>query len=181
LTFLQRGRCTIRGVTELAETYTSVSAASTAPAPRSTWLSWAGLRAGGFTALCCLGVSAAVSLASSIGATFMTRDSTLRPLLAVTLAVTVVGSALTYWRHRRRVPLLGTAVSAMWVYAFIYLVGGGHGGGHGDHMTDHMTHHAAAFSRGRLTAVWLGLAVMVGVQVWDLVDTQRQRRGARSA
>lgn len=63
-----------------------------------------GAVAAGFTALCCIGVSAAVSLSTALGATFLTRDSTLRPLLAVTLAVTVAGSALTYtyWRRRRR-------------------------------------------------------------------------------
>ena len=80
------------------------------------WLSWAGVVTSGFTALCCLGVSAAVSLATAAGATFLTRDSSLRPLLTASLAVTVVGSALTFWRHRRPGPPALTAVAAIWVY-----------------------------------------------------------------
>ncbi len=151
----------------------------TAPSPASMWLSWAGLVAGGFTALCCLGVSAALSIAGAVGATFLTRDSALRPLLAGTLAVTVLGSALTYWRHRRAVRLAVTTTAAVWIYEFIYLVGGGHGGAPGDHMHDTMT-HGAAFSGGRLVAVWLGLAALVGAQAWDLVDVRRARRGSQT-
>jgi hypothetical protein len=123
--------------------------------------------------MCCLGVSAAVSLSSALGATFLTRDATLRPLLAVSLAVTVVGSALTYWRRRRAVPLVLSGLAAMWVYSFVYLVGGGHGG----HMTDHMVEHAGprgGFSSGRLVAVWLGLAVLVGSPLWDLIGPGRR-------
>jgi len=138
-------------------------------------LTWAGLVSAGFTALCCLGVSAAVSLATSVGATFLTQDSSLRPILAGTLAVTVAGSALTYWRHRRPVPLLLTVVAAIWVYALIFIVGGSHGG-HADHMADqmadHMTDHAgghAGFGTGHLALIWLGLAVLVAAQVWDVV------------
>lgn len=44
------------------------------------WMPRAGVIAAGFTALCCLGVAAALSLATSVGATFLTRDSSLRPL-----------------------------------------------------------------------------------------------------
>ena len=39
----------------------------------------------GFAALCCLGLTALVSLLTAIGATFLTQDATLRPLLAVSL------------------------------------------------------------------------------------------------
>jgi len=147
------------------------------------WLSWAGLVTAGFATLCCIGVSAALSLATAVGATFLTRDSALRPLLAASLTVTVLGSALTFWRRRRPGPLALTAGAAIWVYAFVYLVGGNHQAtGHGDHMTDHMTDHVAhaahhgGFSGGRLTAVWLGLAVLVITQVWDMVGAQRAVR-----
>jgi len=149
------------------------------------WLSWAGVVTSGFTAFCCLGVSAALSLATAASATFLTRDSSLRPLLAASLAVTVVGSALTFWRRQRPGPLALTAVAAISVYAFIYLVGGPHGGtGHGDHMADQMSDHAthaahAGFSGGRLTAVWLGLAVLVAAQVWDLVRIRTGRSPRR--
>jgi len=152
------------------------------------WLSWAGLVTAGFTALCCIGVSAALSLATAVGATFLTRDSSLRPLLAASLAVTVLGSALTFRRHRRPGPLALTSTAAIWVYTSIYLVGGTHGGtGHGDHMADNMTDHAtqaahlAGFSGGRLTAVWLGLAVLVAAQVWDLVRIRTRHAPRRQA
>jgi hypothetical protein len=131
-------------------------------------LTWAGLVGAGFTALCCLGVSAALSLASAVGATFLTQDSSLRPILAGTLALTVAGSALTYWRHRRPGPLILTALAAVWAYGVIFLVGGTHAA-HGtstmaDHMTDHMADHAsghAGLGGGRLALAWTGLAVLV--------------------
>ncbi|MHB8467809.1 MAG: MerC family mercury resistance protein [Acidimicrobiales bacterium] len=140
-----------------------------------------GIVATWFTAMCCIGVSAAVSLSTSVGATFLTRDSTLRPLLAASLSVTVVGSALTFWRRRRPVPLIASALAAVWVYAAAYLVGGGHSGHAADHMNDHAGGHAAAhhagFSAGRLGAIWLGLAVLVGSQAWDLLDARRGHNG----
>ena len=38
-------------------------------------VTWASVVAAGFAALCCLGVSAALSLASAVGATFLTREA----------------------------------------------------------------------------------------------------------
>jgi hypothetical protein len=62
-------------------------------------------------------------------------------------------------------------VSAVWIYSFVYLVGGGHGAPMADHMAaDHATSHSTSFGGGRLVAVRLGLAVLVGPQIWDLVD-----------
>ena len=147
-------------------------------------LSWIGLVAAGFATLCCLGVSAALSLASAMGATFLTQDSTLKPILAGTLALTIAGSALTYWRHRRPGPLVVTVLAAVCVYSVIFLLGGSHSG-HGastmaDQMTDHMADHAsghAGLGGGRLTLAWTGLAVLVAAQVWDLVRIRR--RGPR--
>jgi hypothetical protein len=157
------------------------------PALKRQWLSWAGVVTAGFTTLCCLGVSAALSLVTALGATFLTRDSALRPILAATLAVTIAGSALSYWRHRRPGPLVLTTLAAVWVYSVVFVVGTGHGGhadaGHGDHMADHMVEHGAkhgghGFTGGRLALVWVGLAALVAAQVWDLV---RVRRGPRKA
>lgn len=114
-----------------------------------------------------------------MGATFLTRDATLRPILAVTLALTVAGSALTYRRHRRPGPLVVTTIAAVWVYAVTYLVGGGHGqSAHADHMAmaDHgSTHAAGGLSGGRLVLIWIGLALLVGAQSWDLVGIRRCR------
>jgi hypothetical protein len=141
------------------------------------WMSPLGALAAGFTAACCIGVSVAVSLSTALGATFLTRDTTLRPLLALALAATVAGSALTFWRRRRSWPLTLSIVSAVWIYSFVYLIGSGHAGHIADHMADHPTGHSAGFSNGRLAAVWVGLALLVGSQLWDLVDARRGRRG----
>lgn len=137
----------------------------------------------GFTTLCCLGVSAALSLATAVSATFLTRDSTLRPILAGTLAVTIAGSALTYWRHRRPGPLALTTLAAVWVYSIVFVVGGGRGGrgdaGHGDHVVEQAAKQVGhGFTGGRLALVWIGLAALVGAQVWDLVRVRRGRRAA---
>jgi hypothetical protein len=133
-----------------------------------------------FTAMCCVGASAAVSLSTAMGATFLTRDATLRPLLAASLAVTVAGSALTFWQRRRPWPLALSAVAALWIYAFVYVVNS-HSGQVGDHMGDHAGTHSAGFSGGRLAAIWLGLAVLVGSQAWDLLDARRRRRAGQAA
>ena len=137
-----------------------------------------GTVAAGFTTLCCLGVSAAVSLGTSVGATFLARDSALRPLLAATLAVTVAGSALTFWRHRGRVwPLVVTVAAGAAIYSAVY-VGLGPGG-----MNDGMAGEALTLtgaghdglSNGRLVLVWAGAALLVGAQLWDLRRARHSR------
>ncbi len=112
----------------------------------------AGAAAAAFTTLCCLGFTAALSLASAVGATFLTRDATLKPLLVATIILTVVGSALTYRRHRNPLPLILTALAGAWVFLFIFTIGG-----------------------TPRPVVWAGLAVFLGVQVWDLILIRRCR------
>ncbi len=112
----------------------------------------AGAVAAAFTTLCCLGFTAALSLASAVGATFLTRDATLKPLLVATIILTLVGSALTSLRHRNLLPLILTALAGAWVFLFIFTIGG----------TPH-------------PVVWAGLAVFLGVQVWDLILIRRCR------
>lgn len=153
----------------------------------------AGLVAAGFTTLCCLGISAALSLATSVGATFLTRDSSLKPLLVVTLLVTAAGSGLTFWRHRHPGPLLLTVFAGVWVYAFTFVIkSGGHAAMHDDmshanHHGAHLTH--AGLSGGQRTLVWLGLGVLIAAQLWDVLrvrsaryqsDVQDADSGARS-
>ncbi|MDQ3165964.1 MAG: MerC domain-containing protein [Actinomycetota bacterium] len=106
----------------------------------------AGAAAAAFTTLCCLGFTAALSLASAVGATFLTRDATLKPLLVATIILTLVGSAFTYRRHRNPLPLILTALAGAWVFLFTFTIGG-----------------------TPRSVVWAGLAVFLGVQVWDLV------------
>jgi uncharacterized membrane protein (UPF0136 family) len=119
------------------------------------WFPRAGAVAAAFTTLCCLGFTAALSLASAVGATFLTRDATLKPLLVATIILTMVGSALTYRRHRNPLPLVLTALAGAWVFLFIFTIGG-----------------------TPRPVVWAGLAVFLGVQIWDLILIRRCR-GAR--
>ena len=129
--------------------------------------------------MCCIGVSAAISLSTAMGAAFLTRDSTLRPLLAAALTMTVVGSALTYWRRRRAGPLALTVLAAVWVYGAIYVAGGAHTDAHmADHMADHAGSRQVSFSNGRLAAVWLGLIALVGAQAYDLITSRRLQRSS---
>lgn len=143
------------------------------------WVPAFGTVSATFTALCCLGISAALSLSTAVGATFLTRDSTLKPILAATLAVTIAGSILTSWRTRRVGPLILTILAAAWIYAFIFVNGGTHTGHTPvDHMADNMaedvaTQHGHGLSDGRVALVWVGLALLIGAQVWDFVRTHR--------
>lgn len=139
-----------------------------------------GTAAAGFTTLCCLGVSAAVSLGTSLGATFLTRDSALRPLLAATLVVTVAASALTFWRHRGPVwPLAVSVAAAMMIYGAVY-IGLGAGGMHdamaGEAPADTGTGHRG-LGNDRLALVWTGAALLIAAQLWDL----RRARSSRCA
>lgn len=141
--------------------------------PVQRLLSAVGGVATAFTTACCLGVAAAVSFASSIGATFLTRDSSLRPALIVTLAVSTAGAALTYWRHRRNpIPLLLTVAAGVSIYSLLFVYP--NGGAMHDHMADAAT-HVHQLSTGRQTLVWAGLAVLVAAQVWDYLRVRRAR------
>ncbi len=112
----------------------------------------AGAVAAAFTTLCCLGVAAALSLASAVGATFLTKDASLKPLLVATIVLTVLGSALTYRLHRNPLPLILTALAGAWVFLFTFTIGG-----------------------APRPIVWAGLAVFLGVQVWDFILIRRCR------
>jgi len=127
-----------------SERESSASAATDVPMWQR-WLPRIGTVGATITTFCCLGVAAALSLASAVGATFLTRDATLKPLLIATLTLTVIGSALTYGRHRNPIPLLLTALSGIWVYSFIFVITG-----------------------TAKPVVWAGLATLIGVQIWDV-------------
>ena len=151
-----------------------------------TGLSLAGLMTAGFTAMCCLGVTAALSLSTSLGATFLTKDASLRPILIGTLALPVLASALSYWRHRGTIgPLVLSVAASVWIYALIFVVDSGQGPSH-DTMGDHMGNsHAATstaahhgLSTGTQSLVWVGFAVLIGAQVWDFLRIRTRRRTA---
>lgn len=108
------------------------------------WLPSLGMVAALLTTACCVGLPAVVSLMSAAGAGFLLTDRYLQPLLVIVLLITVGASALTFWRHRNPAPLIITAASGAIVYWFIY--------------------------RSYLVPiVWVGVAAMIGAQVWDVL------------
>lgn len=115
-----------------------------------------GFVASAITTVCCLGVSAAVSLASAVGATFLTRDATLLPILVAVLAVTVAGSAWTFRRHRTVAPLLLTVTASVWIYSALY---------------GPLNEGISGLSSTVL--VWIGLAGLLGAQAWDALRVRR--------
>ena len=143
-----------------------------------------GLVATGLTTACCLGLSVALSLATSVGATFMTRDSTLKPILFATLALTCAASALTFWRHRSTIlPLLMTIAASVAIYTLVYgfsLATGGQdtmNDGMGDSPTTADAGSTAhqGLSSGRQTLVWVSVALLLASQVWDVLRVRRKR------
>ncbi len=119
---------------------------STKSSVAQRWLPRAGLLSAAFTTLCCLGISAALSLATAVGASFLTSDATLQPLLILTLAVTVLGSALTFRRHRNPAPLALTVLASALAYLAVF---------------------------GPLQSAWVGLAALIAAQLWDAVRVRR--------
>lgn len=134
----------------------SHSAAPSARRPVGGFLPRAGFAASAITTICCLGLSAAVSLASAVGATFLTRDATLQPLLMAALTVTVAGSAWTFRRHRSPAPLLLTVTASAWIYSALY---------------GPLNEGISGLSSTVL--VWIGLAGLLGAQVWDALRVRR--------
>lgn len=145
-----------------------------APAVPPRWQRWlprgAALVAG-FATLCCLGLTALVSLLTAIGATFLTTDATLRPLLIVSLVITIAGSALTWRRHRNPLPLLLTVIAAVTIFlsfngnALFGHAASGHGG---DPTGASMGGDTATASLPGGVGVWIGLTLLVTAQVWDV-------------
>lgn len=122
--------------------------------------------AAGFTTLCCLGLPALVAFASSIGATFLTNDATLRPLLAATLLLTLAGSALTFRSHRNPATLIVTAIAAVMIYWPLY---GPALGGH--------TEPQEAGHEDHGTSLWViaELVLLVAAQAFDIWQLRRRR------
>jgi hypothetical protein len=139
------------------------------------WFPRAGAIAAGFTTLCFMGMAAALSLASAVGATFLTKDATLKPLLAATIALTLAGSALTYWRHRNPFPLLLTALAGTWVFLFTFVIVGTAHAGTGDTMAGMATSGHAGMPTPHWPLVWAGLALFLGAQLWDVVRVRSCR------
>lgn len=87
-----------------------------------------------FTALCCLGIPALLSILSAIGLGFVINDAILLPLLVIFLAITIAGLVSGMRHHGSPWALTIGAVSSLIVVGFLFvrfnqvLVGVGIGG-----------------------------------------------------
>jgi mercuric ion transport protein len=79
-----------------------------------------GIVGAAFAALCCLGISAVLSVVSAIGLGFLIHDAVLLPLLIVSLLVAVWGLYSGWRRHRRPAALIIGGLGAVALIAFSY-------------------------------------------------------------
>jgi mercuric ion transport protein len=80
----------------------------------------AGVLGAAFTALCCLGIPAVLSVVSAIGLGFLINDAILFPLLVLSLVVTLWG-LYSGWRRHRHVSALvlaGIASASLVIFTF---------------------------------------------------------------
>src|SRR5712691_5846730 len=89
--------------------------------PAKDHIDKAGILGATFAALCCLGISAVLSVVTAIGLGFLIRDAVLLPLLIVSLLVALWGLLSGWKRHRRPAALATGAVGAVLLLVFSYL------------------------------------------------------------
>jgi threonine/homoserine/homoserine lactone efflux protein len=92
------------------------------------------------------------------------------PALVIMVVIAVIGSAFTFRRHRNPLPMVVTLAGGAWIYWFAF-----HATSHGGHMNDHMGDNMAQPSN----LVWIGLAALIGAQVYDAYRTTRACRAPR--
>ena len=73
-----------------------------------------------FTALCCVGFPALLSILSAVGLGFL-NDAILLPLLIIFLLMTLVGLAIGLRQHHRASALIVGIISAIGVFVFIFV------------------------------------------------------------
>jgi mercuric ion transport protein len=105
-----------------------------------------------FAALCCLGVSAVLSVVTAIGLGFLINDAILLPLLVLSLLVTLWGLFSGRKRHRKAAALTLGALSAVALVVFSY------------------------FHQSRLALI--SIAALVGASILNIVDLRRQHAHA---
>ena len=74
-----------------------------------------------FTALCCLGVPALLSILSAIGLGFLINDAILLPLLVAFLVITVVGLISGRRHHWKPWALIVGVLSSLVVVGFLFI------------------------------------------------------------
>ncbi len=75
-----------------------------------------------FAALCCLGISAVLSVVTAIGLGFLIHDAVLLPLMVLSLLVALWGLLSGWQRHRNPGPLAvgSIAAAALVVFSFVH-------------------------------------------------------------
>lgn len=81
----------------------------------------AGILGAVFAALCCLGVSAVLSVVTAIGLGFLINDAVLLPLMFVSITVVLWGLTSGWRRHGRPAALILGAVASAGLATFSFL------------------------------------------------------------
>lgn len=79
-----------------------------------------GIIGAAFAALCCLGISAVLSIVTAIGLGFLINDAILLPLLAISLIVTLWGLFSGWKRHRNAAALVLGVLAGVALVVFSY-------------------------------------------------------------
>ncbi len=72
-------------------------------------------------ALCCLGVSAVLTVFSAIGLAFLIKDSILLPVLAFFLLITLFGLYKGFRSHRKNTALIVGILSSVVTFLFLFI------------------------------------------------------------
>lgn len=72
-------------------------------------------------AACCLGLPAVLAIFTALGLGFLINDAMLRPLIVISVVVTLAGLSFCYRVHWRPWPLVFAAVSGIALYFFLYI------------------------------------------------------------
>ena len=128
---------------------------------KGRWSQLGGLLGAGFATACCLGLPAALSLMTALGAGFLIRDEYLFPLFVLFIGLSLWGLRVSTRHHGYAPPFwLGLAGAAFAAGGLFLLV------------------------TGRLPRTWpvyVGLAGVVGGSLWDLVRSRMKPAGAPAA
>ena len=87
----------------------------------SKYLERIGIAGSVVSVLCCLGVSAVVSLLSALGLSFLINDAVLAPLLVAFLGLTIAGLAIGWRRHRRPWAFLAAVAVGVCLFWFSFV------------------------------------------------------------
>lgn len=82
----------------------------------------AGVLGAAFTALCCLGIPAVLSIVSAVGLGFLINDAILLPLLILSLVVTLWGLFPGWRRHGSAAPLTLAGIASAGLLIFIFVL-----------------------------------------------------------